>query len=126
MASAGRTAIASRLQRVLELWPKDPLRPNLQLQDVMAKRLAAGSLAPPRAVYSDQSAKAAAELKQLEALEALPGNKFMRRYPLTARTMQPKSNPTYFNDLLAELEEAPSRSWTTKIAKKLKGMFRAS
>jgi hypothetical protein len=72
-----RQAIASRVQRILELWPKDPLRPNLQLQDVMAKRLAAGSLAPPRATYPDQAARMAAELKQVEALEALSGNKFM-------------------------------------------------
>ncbi|KAK0648074.1 hypothetical protein B0T16DRAFT_112378 [Cercophora newfieldiana] len=126
MASAGRTAIASRVQRVLEQWPKDALRPNLQFQDAISKRLAAGSLAAPRTSFPDQTTRLAAELKQVNALEALVQNKFARKYPLSKRTMNPRWNPTYFDDLLAELEAAPTRSWTTKIANKLKGMFRSS
>jgi cytochrome b pre-mRNA-processing protein 6 len=38
--------------------------------------------------------------------------------------LEPKSNPTYYKDLLRELEEAPKRSWFGRIAKRLGGMIR--
>ena len=47
-----------------------------------------------------------------------------RQYKLSNRMMKPKFNPTYYKDLLTELEEAPNRSWTTRIVTKLRGMFR--
>jgi cytochrome b pre-mRNA-processing protein 6 len=37
---------------------------------------------------------------------------------------EPKSNPTYYQDLVKELEEAPNRSWLGRIAKRLSGMIR--
>jgi cytochrome b pre-mRNA-processing protein 6 len=37
---------------------------------------------------------------------------------------EPKSNPTYYKDLVKELEEAPNRSWLGRIAKRLSGMVR--
>ena len=38
--------------------------------------------------------------------------------------MQPKSNPTYYKDLITELEEAPKRSWLDRVKKRLGGMVR--
>jgi cytochrome b pre-mRNA-processing protein 6 len=37
---------------------------------------------------------------------------------------EPKSNPTYYKDLLKELEEAPNRSLLGRMAKRLSGMIR--
>ena len=38
--------------------------------------------------------------------------------------MKPRDNPNYYHDLLVEIEEAPTRSWTDRVKKKLLGMFR--
>ena len=46
------------------------------------------------------------------------------QYPITGTLMQPKSNPTYFNDLVKELDEAPNRSWTDRMMLRLKGVVR--
>ncbi len=46
------------------------------------------------------------------------------QYKLSDRMMQPKFNPTYYKDLVTELEEAPNRSWINRVAKKFGGMFR--
>ncbi|GKT82177.1 hypothetical protein Ct61P_00027 [Colletotrichum tofieldiae] len=53
----------------------------------------------------------AKELKQVNALYALADDRFKKR-------------PTYFQDLLRELEEAPTRGWLQNVSKKLSGMFR--
>ena len=37
---------------------------------------------------------------------------------------EPKSNPTYYKDLLQELEEAPNRSFLARMAKRVSGMVR--
>lgn len=44
--------------------------------------------------------------------------------PMPTKMLEPKSNPTYYKDLLRELEEAPKRSWFGRIAKRLGGMIR--
>lgn len=38
--------------------------------------------------------------------------------------LQPKSQPTYFDDLVREIEEAPNRSWFGRLSKRLSGMIR--
>jgi len=38
--------------------------------------------------------------------------------------MEPKSNPTYYKDLITELEEAPNRTWFTRVKNRLKGLVR--
>jgi cytochrome b pre-mRNA-processing protein 6 len=37
---------------------------------------------------------------------------------------KPQSNPTYYKDLVTELEEAPNRSWLGRLSKRLGGMIR--
>jgi hypothetical protein len=48
------------------------------------------------------------------------------QYRAPPSIFEPKSNPTYYKDLLKELEEAPNRSWLGRIAKRLGGMIRFS
>lgn len=38
--------------------------------------------------------------------------------------MEPKSQPTYFADLLQEIEEAPKRTWLGRLGKRLSGIIR--
>lgn len=38
--------------------------------------------------------------------------------------MEPKCNPTYYTDLMTELEEAPTRKWYQRLAKRVGGMIR--
>ncbi|KAJ8119557.1 hypothetical protein O1611_g10586 [Lasiodiplodia mahajangana] len=38
--------------------------------------------------------------------------------------LKPKSNPTYFTDLLKELEEAPNRSFLERLMVRMKGLVR--
>lgn len=38
--------------------------------------------------------------------------------------LQPKSQPTYFEDLVREIEEAPKRTWLERLGKRLSGMIR--
>lgn len=40
--------------------------------------------------------------------------------------MKPISNPTYYTDLVRELEEAPNRGFWERFTKKCKGMVKFS
>ncbi|KAH7349626.1 hypothetical protein B0T11DRAFT_289578 [Plectosphaerella cucumerina] len=109
--------ISKHYQRALAMWPKDELRPHVQfaefIQRGVDKRLAAGT--------PDKK-----ELQQLNALYSLAEDRYSKKYALakTSNILNPQSQPTYFRDLLRELEEAPSRSWLQHMSKRLSGMFR--
>lgn len=45
------------------------------------------------------------------------------QYPLRA-TLKPKSQPTYFEDLLEELDRAPDKTLTTRLWERLAGFIR--
>lgn len=105
-------------------WPKDTLRPTCQLQDVLSKRLAeSNKFAGP-----DANTNPAA---QVNALVSLLGNRYLHKYPTspapesaTGGMLKPRSNPTYYDDLMRDLDAAPTRSWVQRAGLKLKGMFR--
>ncbi|KAK4225701.1 cytochrome B pre-mRNA-processing protein 6 [Podospora fimiseda] len=121
--SAIKSSSAARLfQGALQRWPKDPLRPECQLQDVLAKRLAKGNLAPPSTIKG--ASKTQAELKQANALYSLLENRYNTKYRAGPGVLEPKSNPTYYKDLVQELEEAPNRTFLQRLAKRLTGMIR--
>lgn len=40
--------------------------------------------------------------------------------------MEPASHPTYYKDLVRELEEAPQRSWVGRLVNRWKGVLRFS
>ncbi|KAK4456689.1 hypothetical protein QBC42DRAFT_280748 [Cladorrhinum samala] len=121
--SAARSSSATRLfQTALQRWPKDTLRPDCQLQDVLAKRLEKGNIAPAATLKG--VTKAQAELKQINALYTLLDDRYLNKYRTSAGVLEPKSNPTYYNDLVKELDEAPHRSFLQRLGKKLSGMIR--
>ncbi|KAK4160501.1 cytochrome B pre-mRNA-processing protein 6 [Cladorrhinum sp. PSN259] len=123
--SAVRSSPAARVfQTALQRWPKDPLRPECQLQDVLAKRLEKGTIAPSSAIKG--VTKTQAELKQANALYSLLEDRYKNKYRTSAGVLEPKSNPTYYKDLVKELEEAPSRTFLQRLSKKLSGMIRFS
>ncbi|KAF2738279.1 hypothetical protein EJ04DRAFT_509696 [Polyplosphaeria fusca] len=123
--------IAFHYKRLLTLWPKDPLRPNLPFQkpiEFRATRFAeahAPKTAPasPTPAPTAQSAKATAaplaaanvssqtELKNINALYSLLDNRYTKLYPTSAAMLNPKGNPEYYEKLLADIAEAPNRSW---------------
>lgn len=65
------------MRRALERWPKDALRPDCQFQNVFAKRLENGSIAPPGVTFGSAAAREQAELRQANALYVLLENRFM-------------------------------------------------
>ncbi|KAI3400370.1 hypothetical protein diail_3387 [Diaporthe ilicicola] len=118
-AQALRRTYTAALQR----WPKDALRPECQLQDVLSRRLAESSRFP-----GNETADPA---KQVNAVVSLLANRYSQAYPTTPAPesatggmMAPRSNPTYYGDLMRDLEAAPTRSWGQRVALKLRGMFR--
>lgn len=65
----------------MKRWPKDALRPECQLQDVLAKRLQTGVLAPATTPSTTQ-AQAQAVLKQANALYSLLENRYKNKVRL--------------------------------------------
>ncbi|GAB1316973.1 Cytochrome B pre-mRNA-processing protein 6 [Madurella fahalii] len=120
MSGAARSVAARHFQGVLNRWPKDPLRPECQLQDVLAKRLEKGALAPA----AKGAAQGQADLKQTNALYSLLEDRYKTKYRAATKIFEPESNPAYYNELIKELEEAPNRSFLGRIAKRLSGMIR--
>ncbi|KAG9252142.1 uncharacterized protein F5Z01DRAFT_676380 [Emericellopsis atlantica] len=101
----------------LSKFPKQELRPDYQIQDVLKKTLEARF-----ANYNPS--KEAEELFRARSLQMLQENRFMDRYKLSGRMLEPNSQPTYFADLVREIEEAPKRTWFERLGKKLSGMVR--
>ncbi|KAK3902847.1 hypothetical protein C8A05DRAFT_43800 [Staphylotrichum tortipilum] len=120
MSGAVRSAAAAHFRGALTRWPKDPLRPDCQLQDVLAKRLDKGVLAPRVTSGSQDNA----ELRQANALISLLENRYRNKFPTADIILRPKSNPEYYQNLVKELEEAPTRTWLSRISKRLSGMIR--
>ncbi|KAK4136064.1 hypothetical protein BT67DRAFT_399114 [Trichocladium antarcticum] len=120
--SAARSVAAKHFQGALQRWPKDVLRPECQLQDVLAKRLAQGSIARVTAGATQEQA----DLKQANALQSLLEDRYKTKYRADPSIFAPKSKPTYYKDLVTELEEAPNRSFMGRMAKRLGGMIRLS
>ncbi|KZF24553.1 hypothetical protein L228DRAFT_245517 [Xylona heveae TC161] len=120
--------------RILRRWPKDLLRPEVTFQNAMRKRLE--QRFGPSAVAANPQDKAAeksitpsqlnetAELAQVNALYSLLENRYSKKYPTSPSLMRPASNPGYYEDLIAELEAAPKRSWLASYLNKWKGFLR--
>lgn len=123
MSVAGKRTF-DYFRRGLERWPKDALRPDCQLQDVLAKRLDASNLVPFAQASLGPAEKQAAEFKQVNALYTLLENRYQTKYKLSDKMMKPKFNPTYYEDVMREVDEAPTRTWAHMIKNKLSGMFR--
>lgn len=64
------------------------------------------------------------ELQKARALQFLVQERYNDRFRLKGRLLEPKSQPTYFDDLIREIEEAPNRSWLGRLGKRISGMIR--
>lgn len=102
---------------VFAKWPKQDLRPDYQFQDVLAKVV-------DERFKTYNPATESEELLKARALQFLVQNKFRDRYKLKGPMLEPKSQPTYFEDLVREIEEAPKRTWLERLGKRLSGMIR--
>ncbi|RYP58170.1 hypothetical protein DL771_011324 [Monosporascus sp. 5C6A] len=100
--------------RALSQWPKDPVRPQVQFQDVLRRRFE----------EQQQTTSEGELLKQANALYSLLDNRYKKKYPITGSILKPKSNPTYYGDLLKELEEGLRRSWLDRMLLRVKGLVR--
>jgi len=103
----------------------------------------------PKAAATPRSSSAASldpkvELLNINALYSLLENRYSKRvynscayivfivteclwqYPTSPALLRPTSNPTYYEDLMAELEQAPGRSWFSRVIKRWKGLIRFS
>ncbi|KAF8866104.1 hypothetical protein BDZ45DRAFT_795758 [Acephala macrosclerotiorum] len=117
--------------RALSRWPKDNLRPDCQFQDAMRKRidrrfLPASSPNTPNAAQAvvNSAVDERLELEQANVLYSLLENRYIRKYPITGSLMKPASNPTHYEDLVKELEEAPERSFWGRLTNRWKGFLR--
>ncbi|UQC81570.1 uncharacterized protein CLUP02_07056 [Colletotrichum lupini] len=103
------------MRSALALWPKDNLRPETQFSEIIQRGI-------ERRYTKPNVVDEAKELKQANAMFALTDDRFKKRFPLNGELLKPESQPTYFQDLLRELEEAPTRGWLQNMSKKLSGM----
>lgn len=53
-------------------------------------------------------------------------DEYRNQYPLSEKMMRPASNPNYYDGLLKELNEAPTRSWFQSMVIRWKGSLRFS
>ncbi|TWU72685.1 hypothetical protein ED733_003467 [Metarhizium rileyi] len=98
-------------------WPKQDLRPDYQLQDIL-------KAAVDQRYKSSKPAMEVEETLKARALQFLVQDKFNNRYKLKGPMLEPKSQPTYFQDLVREIEEAPRRTWLERLGKRISGMIR--
>jgi cytochrome b pre-mRNA-processing protein 6 len=64
------------------------------------------------------------ELDQANALYSLLEDRYATKFPLPEMLRAPASNPTYYEDLIREMQEAPTRSWLGGVMKRIKGSLR--
>lgn len=102
---------------VLSKWPVQALRPDYQLQDVVREKVD-----DQYKNYKPSSEKD--ELLKARCLQYLQQNRWQDKYKLTGPMLEPTSQPTYFTDLVREIEEAPKRSWLQRMGLRLSGMIR--
>ncbi|PSN62891.1 hypothetical protein BS50DRAFT_603497 [Corynespora cassiicola Philippines] len=117
--------IAKQYARLLALWPKDPLRPNLPFTRAIEFRAAPYGVKPiapteegkpaskPDSASSPALSKLdpALEKANINALFSLLENRYSKKYPITQDVLKPKSNPEHYDRLMEEIARAPTKSW---------------
>ncbi|MCJ1286183.1 hypothetical protein MMC26_005528 [Xylographa opegraphella] len=132
-----KSVVYKHYQRALAQWPKDILRPDVSFQNAMQRRIdrrispspgdrAANVIAndalttvPAPARFDEK-----AEMEQVNVLYSFLENRYTKQYPLSDHLLKPQSNPQYYDNLVKELEEAPTRSWFQRQINKWKGSLR--
>ncbi|KAL4892649.1 hypothetical protein BDV59DRAFT_202397 [Aspergillus ambiguus] len=122
-------AIQSRISHLLAHWPADPVRPaSVSVHSYLQARLAEvdpskQSQSTAQTTQQTQSTEGLSD-SSLNALSSLLEDRYARRYPLSPRLRRPPSDPDYYDNLIREFEEAPSRDWWGRLGKRMRGLFR--
>lgn len=131
-------AIQKHYLRIIRQWPVDHLRP-VSFHDATRKRMTAKFLKPQvepplvQKAVADGAQPATApaakpdekyEMEQVNALYSLLENRYSTMYKTSDDLLQPVFKPTYYTDLLLEMEEAPKRSWLMKKWLRWSGLVR--
>ncbi|KAF3925296.1 hypothetical protein ABW20_dc0107431 [Dactylellina cionopaga] len=132
-----RAAQKAFYAKLIPLWPKDPLRPHIEIHKLLASRLESdfgnatpykhewevindGSKGPPIYTYNPN---VASPEKQWGVLASLIGNRYQKKYPVTKLT-EPGFNPQYYKTLIEEMDAAPKRNWFTAYLNSWRGFIR--
>ncbi|MCJ1295115.1 hypothetical protein MMC34_006676 [Xylographa carneopallida] len=132
-----KSVVYKHYQRALAQWPKDILRPDVSFQTAMQRRIDrriasstensqakviandALTTVPTPARFDEK-----AEMEQANVLYSFLENRYTKKYPLSEHLMKPQSYPQYYDNLVKELDEAPTRSWLQRQINKWKGSLR--
>ena len=108
------------------------------MQQRLDKHVSSASASPSQAADSVKSNEAlvsatpptawnnSEEERQAAILSAFLENKYAASSPMPASLRNPRSDPKHYDRLIAELDEAPTRSWFEGIVKRIKGGLRFS
>jgi cytochrome b pre-mRNA-processing protein 6 len=111
--------IAKQYTRLLALWPKDALRPQLPFTRAIEHRASPYGVKPvdaspdaPKAAPTPASPRSPQlEQAQVNALFSLLENRYSKKYPLSPAVFKPTSAPEHYDKLMLEIERAPMKSW---------------
>ena len=113
--------VAKQYTRLIALWPKDALRPNLPFTRAIEHRGVPHGVEPlPRpneaqeqkqkitSIASEPAAPTPlspqAEQAQINALFSLLENRYSNKYPLSQSVYEPRSAPDHYTNLMQEIE----------------------
>ncbi|KAL2399027.1 hypothetical protein ABEF95_008231 [Exophiala dermatitidis] len=133
MATAQSVAV-KHWARIIKRWPVDRVRPEyVSFQKVMRDRLQKAT-SPAAAAGNAKANEAqpvsppqwdeAQEMRQVNVLYSLLEDRYFKAYPIPTKLRHPRSMPTYYDDVLKEMEEAPSRTWFQSLVNRIKGSLR--
>ncbi|KAF2851220.1 hypothetical protein T440DRAFT_498641 [Plenodomus tracheiphilus IPT5] len=133
--------IAKHYTRLLALWPKDALRPNLPFTRAIEHRgqpfgvkpsepspsstpsaSKPSSKTPSNSTITSTSTSSTPpqnsnsnaphlEIPHINALFSLLENRYAKKYALSPEALKPKSAPEHYTRLMEEIERAPKRTW---------------
>src|SRR5262245_56799044 len=116
-------AITRHYTRILSLWPKDALRPNLPFTRAIEHHALPYGVKPlspsPASAKSTTSPHAhvpspsnpQTELANINALYSLLENRYSKAHPISPGVLKPTSNLEHYDRLMEEIEAAPGKSW---------------
>ncbi|KAI8987283.1 NADH ubiquinone oxidoreductase subunit NDUFA12-domain-containing protein [Mycotypha africana] len=104
--------------QVVRAWPKDELRPNRGMKEILAKRVEEGFKGPNANELDIKKAQ-----RELKALQSILDNKFKNDYPLPQQLFRPVDNPQYYERLISSLE-AQKKGSTSVFNFAMKTLFK--
>lgn len=115
----------------------DLVRPqNVSFQTVMRQHLDK-LRAPPQTPQTPQASTTKApsstpswneahELRQVNALYSLLENRYAKAHPMPPTLRHPQFKESHYDDVIAEMAQAPGRSWWARVVQRWKGKVRFS